>query len=526
MAEQIAVIIGAGPAGLTAAYELLTTTTIKPIILEADGVVGGLARTVNYKQNLIDIGGHRFFSKSDRIMDWWLHILPLEPGQEDAFTIAYQGQQRTIDTAQANGQPPDGDRVMLVRRRKSRIYFVRKFFDYPVTLNWNTIRNLGARRIARIVVSYARARLFPLPEVNLEEFYINRFGKVLYETFFKRYTEKVWGVPCTAISAEWGAQRVKGLSLTKTVAHMLGHIARRRVQSVRQKAVETSLIERFLYPKYGPGQLWAEVARQIEAMGGEIRYHTRVTKLYTEHFRVTAVCAVRADGACERIAGDYFFSTMPIKHLFEGLDADIPTSVREIAAGLVYRDFITVGLLVTQVRSDEHEAGGSTDNWIYIQEPDVKLGRVQIFNNWSPFMVADSDTVWLGLEYFCNEGDALWRLNDEDMAAFATDELAQIGLIARADVRDHVVIRTTKAYPAYYGTYDRFDALVAYINQYTNLFLIGRNGMHRYNNQDHSMLTAITAVENIRAGRCDKANIWDVNTEQEYHESRTARVNR
>ena len=519
MKQRRAIIIGAGPAGLTGAYELATRTDIHPSVREQSRDRGGISRTVVHNGNRIDIGGHRFFSKSDRVMDWWLNKMPLEASATGEFAIQYQNRDTTVA---ANGEGPDPeaeDRVMLVRSRKSRIYFDRKFFDYPVTLNLNTIKNLGIMRMIRIGFSYMRRVFSPIrPETNLEEFFINRFGLELYRTFFQSYTEKVWGVKCPDISAEWGAQRIKGLSITRTLLHILKSMVPKR-KDLGQKGTETSLIEQFLYPKLGPGQMWETVAEQIVNHGGEIQTGCRVTGLKTDGNRITAISyETEGERGTTTREADLVFSTMPIKDLVRGLDTDVPEDVKSIADGLMYRDFITVGLLADKLRVKEKDGSMITDNWIYIQEPDVQVGRLQVFNNWSPYMAADPHKSWIGLEYFCQEGDELWNRSDTEMAELGKEEMDRIGILDRNDVLDSVVIRMPRTYPAYFGTYQRFDHLKDWLDRFENLFLIGRNGMHRYNNQDHSMLTAMTAVDNILAGRMDRDNIWSVNTEQDYHE--------
>jgi protoporphyrinogen oxidase len=354
------------------------------------------------------------------------------------------------------------------------------------------------------------------------------FGKQLYLTFFKSYTEKVWGVPCSEISSEWGAQRIKGLSVAKAISHFLSKAFRRK-GGLDQKKVETSLIERFLYPKLGPGQLWEYVAEDVIGRGGEIHTGWSVERILTDGNRVTGVRAVSDTGEVREFAADYVLSTMPIKELVWALDAEVPALIRRIADGLVYRDFITVGMLLRRLSIKADQDSGQRllkDNWIYIQEPDVLVGRMQIFNNWSPYMVADPDTVWVGLEYFCYETDELWKKPDADMIALAAAEMEKIGVVAKQDVLDATVIRVPKTYPAYFGSYDQFPILQHYLDSLENLFLVGRNGMHKYNNQDHSMLTAMTAVDNIQEGRLDKSNIWAVNTEQEYHESKEGETER
>ncbi len=526
-----AIIIGAGPAGLTAALELLTRTAIKPIVLEKSSYMGGISRTIDYKGNRIDIGGHRFFSKSDRVMEWWLSHLPLEQNGKTELQIAYQGRTHSLSAAASIGgcRPSGGadtrDRVMLVRSRKSRIYYLRKFFAYPIQLTSDTIRKLGFMRVCRIGVSYLRsAALFTTRPVNLEQFFIKRFGRELYLTFFKSYTEKVWGVPCTDISAEWGEQRIKGLSVRNAIAHYIKNgFGSNRAQGVSQKGTETSLIERFLYPKYGPGQMWEEVARKVVARGGVIVTQFTVDQISVRQSRIVSVAGTNGDGSGSTFEGDLFFSTMAIKDLIRALDSPVPDQVRHVSEGLIYRDFVTVGLLVNKLKVTDEDSRGSKlirDNWIYIQEPDVLAGRLQVFNNWSPHMVADPSKVWLGVEYFCNENDELWNKSDLEMSRLAVDELAHIEILDPGDVRDSVVIRMPKTYPAYFGTYSDFPILREYLDGIENLYLLGRNGMHRYNNQDHSMLTAMVAVDNIVSGRTDKANIWAVNAEQEYHETK------
>ncbi|MGD0497293.1 MAG: NAD(P)/FAD-dependent oxidoreductase [Bryobacteraceae bacterium] len=522
---QVALIIGAGPAGLTAAYELLTRTAIKPIVLEKSDCMGGISRTINYRGNRIDIGGHRFFSRSDRVMDWWLQMLPLQASENGSRAIKYHRMERAVTASASGPDPAATDRVMLLRLRKSRIYYLRRFFDYPISLSKDTLLKLGLWRTFKIGMSYVRSALFPLKqEETLEQFFINRFGRELYGTFFKSYTEKVWGVPCSRISAEWGAQRIKGLSVQSALVHALRKAFKNGRGDIGQKDTQTSLIEQFLYPKFGPGQMWDEVARRIVEMGGEIRTGYYVDRIVTGGWEVKALQATNSStGQKETFEGDYFFSTAPVKEIMRSFDTAPPKNVLEVSDGLVYRNFITVGLLVRSLLVNDDTPQGKrliADNWIYIQEPDVFLGRLQVFNNWSPFMVANPANVWLGLEYFCNESDEIWNLPDERMVALAQEELSRIGIIDSAEVVDSTVIRMEKTYPAYFGTYKRFAEVREYVDHYGNLFLIGRNGMHRYNNQDHSMLAAMVAVDNIIAGRRDKTGLWAVNTEMDYHEEK------
>jgi protoporphyrinogen oxidase len=523
--RKIAVIAGAGPAGLTAALELLRRSNIMPIVFEIDGQVGGISKTVNYRGNRMDLGGHRFFSKSDWVMRWWQDILPVAGDQARAnspLRITYQ--QNSRDLALTATVPSSVDSVMLVRERLSRIFYRRRFFDYPLKLNTSTLRNMGLLETLRIGLSYGHAQIINRsPERSLEDFFVNRFGDRLYRTFFKDYTEKVWGVSCREISAEWGAQRIKGLSVRKALAHAVASPFRGS-SDTSQKRTETSLIERFLYPKYGPGQMWEEVARRISTQGGDIHLRHRVVSIERNGLDITAV-TVRdeTDGSLRRVPCDFFLSTMPVSELAAMLEPGDPT-VERIAAGLPYRDFMTAGLLLRKMNLDQKQTpqsagnGMPPDNWIYIQEPDVKIGRLQIFNNWSPGLVSNPDTIWLGLEYFCRQGDELWSMADGRFIDFAARELEKIGMITRADVLDGTLVRVPKAYPAYFGAYAEFAKVRNYLERFSNLYPVGRNGMHRYNNQDHSMLAANAAVNSILAGGQGKSVIWQINAEDDYHE--------
>jgi protoporphyrinogen oxidase len=506
--QGTAIIIGAGPAGLTAALELQRRSGVKPVILEASHDIGGISRTVRYKGNRMDIGGHRFFSKSDRVMKWWQEMMPVEAEASQPRVAAENAQ--------------SSDLVMLVRQRKSRIYFLRRFFDYPIRLSAATFRNMGLTRTVRCGLSYMVTALgAKRQERSLEDFFINRFGRQLYLTFFKSYTEKVWGVPCNEISAEWGAQRVKGLSLRAVAVHFLKKIfVRRRPQDLAQKETETSLIERFLYPKLGPGQLWEHVADKIRAAGGEIHFGLTVDRIHLKDNRIVSVEAVDETGLRTTFTGDDFFSTMPVRDLVRAMGNEVPAEVTEVSEGLMYRDFITVGLLTRKLAVTEKDGSPLKDNWIYIQEPDVTVGRLQIFNNWSPWLVADPDKVWIGLEYFCYETDPMWKLSDQEMSRLAVAEVAKIGILKAEDVEDTHVVRVAKTYPAYFGSYGLFDVIRRFTDGFENLYLVGRNGMHKYNNQDHSMLTAMTAVENLLGGVTTKDNLWAINTETEYHEEK------
>ena len=536
--KKIAVIAGAGPAGLTAALELLRTTGVKPVIFEAEDVIGGISRTARYNGNRMDIGGHRFFSKSDAVMDWWQGILPLQgAASKDDIAIG-----RSVPLVAGGPDPEKTDYVMLCRSRLSRILFLRKLFDYPVSLNGDTIRNLGLWRMFKIGMSYLKVQILPARKENsLEDFMINRFGVELYRTFFRDYTEKVWGVPCNKISPDWGGQRIKGLSITKTVMHALKQIFAGKKKpaagtangaDIRQKDTETSLIGQFLYPKFGPGQLWETVAEKVLEKGGEIHMKSKVVGVNrsTDGKRVVSV-VVDHGNFTESVPCEYFLSTMPVKELVAAMDGGInpvPADVRRVAEGLVYRDFITVGLLLDKLLIKNPAKPGTpesklkfvADNWIYVQESDVKLGRIQIFNNWSPYLVADPEKVWIGLEYFATEGDEMWRMPDADFIKFAIAELDKIDVARPADVRDSVVFHIKKAYPAYFGTYGEFSKIREYVDPIENLFLMGRNGMHKYNNMDHSMLAAMEVVKCIRENSTDKTALWNVNSEEDYHEGK------
>lgn len=522
MSETTVVVIGAGPGGLTAAYELVGNSRARVIVLEASDDLGGISKTVNYKGNRIDIGGHRFFSKSDWVMDWWQNILPISAPDDEPFKIAYQNKQRLVS---ANGAGIDDDNVMLVRSRLSRIFYEGKFYSYPIKADVSTALKLGPGRVTKMMASYMRARATPIrPEASLEDFMINRFGRELYETFFKDYTEKVWGVPCTEIDQEWGAQRIKGLSVSRAIAHALSAPVRRL--SANQEAKNTSLIESFLYPKYGPGQMWETVAAKVQSASGEIRMKQRAVGIEVEDGRIRAVIAQDMQTQAKtRIEADYVISTMPVRELVAAMADTVPDEVRRVADGLQYRDFVTVGLLLRKLKPTSGSIADSPthivpDNWIYVQDKGVTVGRLQIFNNWSPYMVADPGTVWIGMEYFCAEGDQIWSMNDESLKLFAVGELEKLGLADQADLLDGVVLRVPKAYPGYYGTYNEFPIVRDYMDAISNLFLVGRNGMHRYNNQDHSMLTARYAAEAILENSTDKARLWEVNVDDEYHEEK------
>ena len=519
------VIIGAGPAGITAGYELLkdrhktmsASDGVEVTILEETGQIGGISRTVRHNGNRMDIGGHRFFSKDQDVLDWWGELMPRQgaPALDDKLLG------RKVELTPGGPDPDKTDRVMLTRNRVSRIYYRRKFFDYPVKMNWNTIKNMGLLTTAGAGFSYLASVVHKRPEDSLENFYINRFGKKLYSMFFEGYTEKLWGRHPSAISADWGAQRVKGLS----VVAILKDILHKAIPGGKNAHVETSLIEEFQYPKYGPGQLWEAAADEFVKMGGTLKLGCRAVALRTEDGTVREL-VYEQDGVRHTIQADHFISSMPLKDLVAGMN-DVPDDIRRIAEGLPYRDFVTVGLCVKKLNLKNETKLKTMQNivpdcWIYVQDTGVKLGRIQIFNNWSPYMVADpEDTVWIGLEYFCAEGDEYWNMSEKEWVDFAVRELLAMGVLSSADdVLDWHKECVKKAYPAYFDTYYEIDALIDYLNGFGNLYCVGRNGQHRYNNMDHSMVTAFEAVKNIQTGAADKQNIWSVNTEEEYHEEK------
>lgn len=512
------VIIGAGPAGLTAALKLLQDNgkeEYNVTILEETQVIGGISQTVRYNGNRMDIGGHRFFSKSDEVMNLWKELLPLQGVA--SFDDAKLGRVKPLE--KGGPDPNKEDRVMLVRERVSRIYYNKHFFDYPISMKAETIKNMGFGTTMKAGFSYLKSSIAKKPETSLENFYINRFGKVLYSMFFEGYTEKLWGRHPRDISADWGAQRVKGLSIMAMLKNMLGG------KKKDSKDVETSLIEQFWYPKYGPGQLWETVADDVQKMGATLKKGYGVKNIVCENGKVTSVVCNTAKGE-ETIQGDIFISSMPVKDLVEGMTGSGKPSNQmvDIAKGLPYRDFVTVGLLVDKLNlkneTDMKTLGNIVpDCWIYVQDTNVKLGRIQIFNNWSPYLVEDPEnTVWVGLEYFCKEGDDFWNMTDEECIDLASSELEKMGIISKSDVKDSHREKIKKAYPAYFDTYSEIDTLIDCLNTYDNLYCVGRNGQHRYNNMDHSMLTAIRTAQAIKDGNVDKKSIWNVNTEKEYHE--------
>jgi protoporphyrinogen oxidase len=459
------IVVGGGPAGLTAAYEL-TKKGFRPRIIEKAHLVGGLARTESYKGFRFDMGGHRFFSKSREVNDLWQEILGSE---------------------------------FLKRPRLSRIYYRRKFFYYPLR-PLNALWQLGLLESVLIVLSYLYAQLFPYrPENTFEQWVTNRFGKRLFKTFFKSYTEKVWGISCSELKAAWAAQRIKDLSLKSLLASMF----------VKPGTSIKTLIDEFNYPRLGPGMMWRAVAERIEQAGGSVLLNSEVIAIHRDGNRITGI-DVDCNGKRESLSAAHFISSMPLTEFIRKLDPPPRQEILAAARQLRYRDFLTVCLVVKQAQL-------FLDNWIYVHDSSVRVGRIQNFKNWSPDMVPVPGMTSLGLEYFCNEGDDLWSMSDADLIELGKQELEHIGLVQAADVTEGCVFRVPKSYPVYDGDYaDHLQTLREYIDGLANFQTIGRNGLHRYNNQDHAMLTGILAARNIWAG--ERNDLWNVNTDKEYHE--------
>ena len=526
-----ALVIGAGPAGLTAAYELLKNSSdIEVVVFEESDCFGGISKTVEYKGNRMDMGGHRFFSKVPEVNAWWDKMLPMQghPTYDDIVL------NRPMPVKEGGPDPEKEDRVMLLRHRVSRILFDDKFYDYPISLKPETFKNFGFGTTLKVGFSYLASVFHKLTEDNLENLYVNNFGRKLYGMFFEYYTENLWGRHPSEIDASWGRQRTKGLSIFGILKDFFGKLFK-----VKNRKVNTSLIEEFKYPKLGPGQLWDVTASEIEKLGGKIIKCAKVTKIHKNSDNIITGITyvdtkkredgifVPVDGTEKTIEGDYVISSMPVRELVAGMN-DVPADPARIAAGLPYRDYMTLGVLVPSLKLKNLTDIKTIKNivpdcWVYVQDRKVKLGRFQIYNNWSPYMIKDiENTVWVGLEYFVNEGDEYWNMTEEEFARLGIDEMVKLGLIDSKDVvLDYHMEKVKKAYPAYFDTYDEIDTLVDYLKSIDNLYCVGRNGQHRYNNIDHSMVTSFETVKNIISGEKNKDNIWSVNTEQEYHESKS-----
>lgn len=479
-------IIGAGPAGLTAAYNLLKNSNeYEVIVFEECTQVGGISKTIIYDGNRMDLGGHRFFTKDEEVMNLWKKILPT--GNEKKY------------------------KVLLERPRVSHIYYNGKLFDYPVNLSFKTIKSLGIKDTIVAGFSYLKTIFHKLPEDNLENFYINRFGKKLYEIFFKDYTEKLWGIAPSDIDSSWGSQRVKGISIKEVLKDYF-----KRLFHLKNNKKETSLIDKFYYPKYGPGEMYEELASEVIKMGGTVKLNSKVIGIKKKDLTITEII-YQEDGKVKKWTCDYLISSMPIKDLINVMN-NVPKNIKSISSKLPYRDFITIGVILDKLKL-KNKKGSITDTWIYVQSKKQKLGRIQVFNNWSKYLLNDQNTISLGLEYFCNENDEFWLMDDNKLKELAISELIDMGIVDDdVKVLNYHVERIKKAYPAYFGVYERFPIVKDYLDTINNLYCIGRNGMHRYNNMDHSMKTAFVCVNNILNNIVSKENIWDVNTEQDYHE--------
>ena len=502
---KTAIIIGAGPAGLTAAYKLLKETDIKPIIIEESDSVGGISKTVSFRGNRMDLGGHRFFTKNEEVNNLWNEFLNKQslPSKDEIIL----NKRKKYRSCNEKGNPEKFDDVFLLRNRVSRIFYKRKFFDYPIKLSPKLFINMGFVDTIKSGVGFIGSMIKKRDEKSLEDFYINKFGKQLYSMFFEDYTEKLWGVHPSKLSADWGAQRVKGVSIKQILKDAF----------TNKKSNETSLIEEFEYPKYGPGQLFEKMKDEIIKMGGEFKFNEKVESIETKDGKIISVN--------NKYIGDYFISSMPIKDLVQSI-GDTENEIYNDAINLPYRDFITVGVLLKKLnlknKTDIETINDLIpDNWIYMQERDLKIGRLQIFNNWSPYMVKDlENTVWMGCEYFCNENDKYWNMSKKEFIKMALNELIKAKIIKKEDVICATQFKVKKAYPAYFGSYEKIEEIKNYLNRFENLYCVGRNGQHRYNNMDHSMLTSIEAVRLIKENNKDKSILWAVNTEKEYHESK------
>lgn len=506
--KKTALIIGAGIAGLSCAYELVTkANNIKPVIIESENAIGGLCRTFNYNGNKADIGPHRFFSKNIDVLNFWKNILPLQ-GKKALDDIILN---RVMDFDCGIADPEKEDNVLLKRRRFSRIFYLKKFFDYPIKLNYKTISNLGILKMLHCGFSYLKACFIKRKEVTLEDFMINRFGKELYSTFFEYYTEKVWGRKPSNIDKSWGEQRIKGLSLIKAILGKFG------------KTKETSLVEEYYYPKLGASQILEEMAKTIIEKGGEIHLNSEVIKINKKGNKIESL-TVKNDAGIYDWYGEYIISSMPIKDLICNMN-DVNERVYNIAKNLPYRDYqlITYRLKDFNLKNNTDWKTINDicpDSWIYIQDRDVKIGRIYIPKNCSPYLCKDINDLLISLEYFCTKGDELWEMSDEEIFKLGVEELLQIkALKNKDDVLESYRLKIEKAYPAYFDSYKFFSEVKEFIQSIDNLYCIGRNGQHKYNNMDHSTLSGIVAGDVIIKQK-DKSLLWNVNTEESYQETK------
>lgn len=501
------IIIGAGAAGMSAAYKLVTESDIKPIIIESESMIGGLAKTLVYDQTKADIGPHRFFTKNEKVMNLWKEVLPLQGFKAKDDIIL----NRKTEFYGGNANPETDDNVFLRRRRFSRIYYMKKFFDYPVKMNLKTVMNLGMLRTVAAGLSYIKSCIIKRKENNLEDFMINRFGKVLYRMFFEFYTQKVWGRHPKNISKEWGMQRIKGLSLLKAILSKFSF------------KKETSLIEEYFYPKLGAGQMWDKMAETIIEKGGEIHLNSKVVGMSLENNKIISLCVQTVEGI-KNYCADYIISSMPIKELIMGIES-VPDNIKQIAEGLPYRDYQLISFKVNDFKLKNNTNHPTIDNicpdsWVYVQDREVSVGRIYIPKNFSPYLNENINDILICMEYFCNKGDELWEFSDDEMYEFAANELIKLNAVtSKNDIKESYRFKTEKAYPAYFDSYKDFDEIKNFINSIENLYLIGRNGQHKYNNMDHSTLSGISVAETIMYGG-EKTELWEINTEQVYQETK------
>ena len=512
------VIIGAGPAGLACGYKLLKNNkNITVTIIDESSQVGGISKTIKYHNNKMDLGGHRFFTKNEEVKKFWLELLPLqtEPAYDDIILEA----KKDFSKGRKKYDPEKKDKIMLLRNRISRIYYNKKFFDYPVNFNMKTIKSMGIINSFKCGFSYLKTIFVKKKEINLENFYINRFGYHLYSMFFKDYTTKLWGRTPKEIDASWGSQRVKGISVHKVLIDYI-----KRIFKVKDKKKETSLIESFYYPKNGPGELYEVLASKIEELGGKIILNSRVEIINNKNSEIKSI-SYRQDKIKKEIDCDMLISSMPIKDLVNGM-RKVPKRIKDISNNLPYRDFIIVGVLLPKLDIPKDKKiktihGSVGDNWIYIQDKDVKVGRIQVFNNWSPYLVnKPKDNIWLGLEYFCNENDNFWNLSDNKIKELAYQELKKMNISLSKPI-DSCVVRVKKAYPAYFDSYDNINSIYKYLEKYQNLYCIGRNGTHSYNNMDHSIVSGFICADMIKNKDHDLIKLWKVNTDSTYQEMKS-----
>lgn len=495
------VIIGAGPAGLTAGYELISKSKdVEVEILEESSQVGGISRTVNYKGNLMDLGGHRFVSNCSEVTKWWDSFMPMQgaPAYDDLIL------NRDVNLKKDGPNPESEDNVRLLRSSVSHIYFNKRYFDYPMKMNSENFKYMGLGSSAKANFSrISGAVLKKRKEESVEDYYINKYGRPIYQTFFEGYIEKLWGRRPNQIAPDWAIEREKGT-----------------VNKKKEREGDAFMDDTFTYPKLGPGQMWEQVAAKFIEKGGKIYYNCKVNRVTVVDHEVTGLgCTI--DGEKINMTADVVISSMPIKDLVDGIQ-DAPLNVREVAHGLPYRDFISLGLLLPKIKltnkSEKYKTVNNItpDCWIGVQDASVKLGKIQIFNNWSPYMVADAtNTVWISLEYYCNEGDFYWNMNEKAWIEMATQELIKMEIIdADTQILDHCKVEVKKAYPAYYDTYHRFGEVKEYLNTISNLYCIGRNGQHKYNSMDHSMVTAFEAAKLVIGKKGNKADLWDISPDK------------